>query len=53
MRDIALATKLVILWTGISVYTPIPVNVAEETIGLAVETSAAGPHHFVFKLSYQ
>jgi len=25
-RDIALATKLVILWTGISVYTPIPVN---------------------------
>ena len=24
--DIALATKLVILWTGISVYTPIPVN---------------------------
>jgi len=25
-RDIALATKLVILWTGISVYTPIPVK---------------------------
>ena len=25
-RDIALATKLVILWTGISVYTLIPVN---------------------------
>ena len=25
-RDIALATKLVVLWTGISVYTPIPVN---------------------------
>ena len=25
-RDIALATKLVILWTGISVYTSIPVN---------------------------
>ena len=27
-RDIALATKLVILWTGISVYTPIPVKQA-------------------------
>ena len=26
-RDIALATKLVILWTGISVYTSIPVKV--------------------------
>ena len=26
VRDIALATKLVILWTGISVYTSIPVN---------------------------
>ena len=25
--DIALATKLVILWTGISVYTPIPVKI--------------------------
>ena len=26
MRDVALATKLVILWTGISVYTSIPVK---------------------------
>ena len=26
MRDIALTTKLVTLWTGISVYTSIPVN---------------------------
>ena len=26
MRDLALATKLVILWTGISVYTSIPVK---------------------------
>ena len=26
VQDIALATKLVMLWTGISVYTPIPVN---------------------------
>ena len=32
VRDIVLATKLVILWTGISVYTPIPVKPEEMII---------------------
>ena len=31
-RDIALATKVVILWTGISVYTSIPVNRASTIV---------------------
>ena len=43
MRDLALATKLVILWAGISVYTSIPVNGSK----IWVPSVGFHPHHEV------
>ena len=39
VRDIALATKIVVLWTGISVYTSIPVKKSHPRVELLEDTN--------------